>query len=512
LAARTVRGVTHDSRDVGPGDLYLGLPGRRVHGAAFDAEAAARGAVAMVSDRHSVRLPTITVTDPRARAGPIAALVYGYPSERLSVVGVTGTNGKTTTAYLIDHLLRASGRAVGRMTTVDTVVGQRVAPSTLTTPEAPDLQAALAGMVDDGCDSAVVEVSSHGLALGRVSGTRFAVGVFTNLGRDHYDFHGGPEAYLDCKASLFTADRCAGAVLNVDDPAGRRVAASATCPTTTISAAGSPDADWRVTHTELGWSYSQFKVASPDGEVSVTLPLPGVHNVHNALAALAAAYLQGVAVREVAEALADFPGVPGRLELVDVGQPFVAMVDFAHNPEGLSVALRTLRQAVKGRTIVVFGAPGDRDRGKRPLMREVAAAEADVVIVTTDDPYTEDPRAIIADIMAGADRVADGVDYLVEIDRAEAIARAVQLAGSGDGVLVAGRGHEMVQTVRAGNVALDDRLELRRALTATLAGHRTPRYPERSSHSRWGESASWSPVTCVTPSPDSAEHERRARL
>jgi UDP-N-acetylmuramoyl-L-alanyl-D-glutamate--2,6-diaminopimelate ligase len=468
-AATTVRGVTLDSHDVGPDDLYLGLPGRMVHGAAFAAEAAARGAVAMVSDRHSARLPTITVTDPRALAGPISALVYGYPSDRLAVVGVTGTNGKTTTAYLVDHLLRASGRAVGRVTTIDTVVGQRAQQSTLTTPEAPDLQAALAGMVDHGCDSAVVEVSSHGLALGRVSGTRFAVGVFTNLGRDHYDFHGGPEAYLSCKASLFTADRCAAAVVNVDDRAGRRVAATATCVTTTISAAGAPDADWRVTHTELESRYSHFKVASPVGEISATLPLPGVHNVHNALSALAAAHLEGVVVRDVAEALADFPGVPGRLEVIDVGQPFVAMVDFAHNPEGLRAALRTLRHEVKGRTIVVFGAPGDRDPGKRPLMREVAAAEADVVIVTTDDPYAEDPYLIVADIMAGAHRVADGVDYFVEMDRGEAIARAVQLADSGDGVLVAGRGHEDVQTVRAGSVPFDDRLELRRALTAALA-------------------------------------------
>jgi UDP-N-acetylmuramoyl-L-alanyl-D-glutamate--2,6-diaminopimelate ligase len=355
------------------------------------------------------------------------------------------------------------------VTTVDTVVGQRVQPSTLTTPEAPDLQAALAGMVDTGCDSAVVEVSSHGLALGRVSATRFAVGVFTNLGRDHYDFHGGPEAYLSCKASLFTADRCAAAAVNVDDRAGRQVASTATCVTATISAAGAPDADWRVTHTELGPRYSQFRVASPVGEISATLPLPGVHNIHNALTALAAAHQRGVEVREVAKALADFPGVPGRLELIDVGQPFVALVDFAHNPDGLRAALRTLRHEVKGRTIVVFGAPGDRDRGKRPLMREAAAAEADVLIVTTDDPYAEDPYGIVADIMAGAHRDADGVDYFVEIDRAKAIARAVQLACPGDGVLVAGRGHETLQSVRAGTVAFDDRLELRRALTAALS-------------------------------------------
>jgi UDP-N-acetylmuramoyl-L-alanyl-D-glutamate--2,6-diaminopimelate ligase len=422
----------------------------------------------MVSDRHSARLPTITVSNPRALAGPISSLVYGRPSERLDVVGVTGTNGKTTTSYLADHLLRATGRTVGRVTTIDTVVGQRVRSSTLTTPEAPDLQALLAGMVEEGCDSAVVEVSSHGLALGRVSGTRFAVGVFTNLGRDHYDFHGGPEAYLACKASLFSADRCAAAVINIDDPAGRHVAAATTGPATAVSAMGAPDADWRVTHAELGSGWSRFSVGSPVGEVSATLPLPGAHNVQNAVAALATADLLGVAVGEAAEALADFPGVPGRLEVIDVGQPFVAMVDFAHNPDGLRAALRCLRNLVKGRTILVFGAPGDRDRGKRPLMREVAATEADVVIVTTDDPYTEDPSAIVADIMAGASAGACRAEHVVELDRAEAIVRAVELARPGDGVLIAGRGHEMVQTVGARTVFFDDRLELRRALTATL--------------------------------------------
>jgi UDP-N-acetylmuramoyl-L-alanyl-D-glutamate--2,6-diaminopimelate ligase len=311
----------------------------------------------------------------------------------------------------------------------------------------------------------VVEVSSHGLALRRVSGTRFAVGVFTNLGRDHYDFHGGAEAYLACKASLFSADRCAAAVVNVDDPAGRRVAAAATGVTTTVSAMGAPGADWRVTRAELGSGWSRFRVGGPAGEVSATLPLPGVHNVHNAVAALAAAHLLGVAVGEAARALADFPGVPGRLELIDGGQSFVAMVDFAHNPDGLRAALRALRHQVKGRTIVVFGAPGDRDRGKRPLMREVAAAEADVVIVTTDDPYAEDPDAIVADIMAGAHPVA-GAEYIVEVDRSEAIARAVELAGPGDGVLVAGRGHETVQTIGGRRVSFDDRDELRRALMA----------------------------------------------
>ncbi|HWC38069.1 MAG TPA: UDP-N-acetylmuramoyl-L-alanyl-D-glutamate--2,6-diaminopimelate ligase [Acidimicrobiales bacterium] len=476
-AATTVTGVTHDARRVSPGDLYLGLGGRRFHGASFDGEAARRGAVAMVSDRFSPRLPTIAVTDPRAVAGTISSLVYGHPSRRLPVLGVTGTNGKTTTAYLLDHLLRAAGDRVGRITTVDTVVGEQVEPSTLTTPEAADLQATLAGMVDAGCDSAVVEVSSHGLALGRLEGTQFAVGVFTNLGRDHYDFHGGSEAYFMTKASLFTRGSCAAGVVNVDDPAGRRLAAMGGCATTTVSGEGAPDADWRVTRAEVNGASSRFTVVGPVGEISVDLPLSGAHNVHNAVAALAAAHLRGADVAEIADTLPEFPGVPGRLQLIDAGQPFAAMVDFAHNPDGLRVALRSLRAQVKGRMIVVFGAPGDRDRGKRPLMREVAAAEADVVIVTTDDPYGEVPEAIIGDIMAGADLGRDGVDYYVEADRADAIARAVQLASAGDGLLLAGRGHETVQTFGAVGVPFDDREELRRALLASSddAGRSPPR-------------------------------------
>lgn len=469
VASATVTGVTHDARRVSPGDLYLGLKGRRFHGATFDGEATRRGAVAMVSDQSSALLPTIAVADPRAVAGTISSLVYGHPSRCLPVLGVTGTNGKTTTAYLLDHLLKAAGHTVGRITTVDTVVGGQVETSTLTTPEAPDLQAALAGMVDAGCDSAVIEVSSHGLDLGRLEGTQFAVGVFTNLGRDHYDFHGGPDAYFTTKASLFTRGRCAAGVVNVDDPAGRRLALSAGCAMTSVSSEGAADADWRVTAADLHPGCSRFTVAGPVGEISAELPLSGAHNIQNAIAALAAAHLRGADVVDIVGALSEFPGVPGRLELIDAGQPFVAMVDFAHNPEGLRAALRSLRPQAKGRVIVVFGAPGDRDRGKRRLMREVAAAEADVVIVTTDDPYGEDPDAIISDIMAGADPAVDGVEYHLEVDRAEAIARAVQLASAGDGLLLAGRGHETIQMVGSLKVPFDDRLVLRQALSSSLA-------------------------------------------
>jgi UDP-N-acetylmuramoyl-L-alanyl-D-glutamate--2,6-diaminopimelate ligase len=295
------------------------------------------------------------------------------------------------------------------------------------------------------------------------------VGIFTNLGRDHYDFHGGREAYFSCKASLFSHDRCAAAVINIDDPAGRRLADIATCPVTTVSATGALPAHWRVTRTELDGGSSRFTISGPPGEISAYLPLPGAHNIDNAVSAMAAAHLRGADIGEAAAALADFSGTPGRLQMIDAGQSFVAMVDFAHNPDGLRAALGTLRRQVKRRVIVVFGAPGDRDRGKRPLMREAAAAESDVVIVTTDDPYSEDPDSIVDDIMAGADPCADEVEYIVEVDRREAIARAVRLATTGDGLLLAGRGHEIAQTVGDQVIPFDDRLELRRALTATLA-------------------------------------------
>jgi UDP-N-acetylmuramoyl-L-alanyl-D-glutamate--2,6-diaminopimelate ligase len=462
-----VTGVMHDSRRVRPGDLYLGLPGRRVHGARFAPEAARRGAAVLVSDHVHPALPTLAVADPRAAAGPLSSLVYGYPSEQLAVVGVTGTNGKTTTGFLVEHLLQSAGRQPGRVTTIDVGVSGRYAPSSHTTPEAPDLQAALACMVEHGCDSAVVEVSSHALALGRVEATRFAVGVFTNLSRDHLDFHGNVDRYLQCKATLFQDQRCEAAVINLDDPAGDRIAALASCPVTTVSARGRSDADWRVTDCRPGpWS-ARLAIAGPAGRFAVDIPMPGAHNSANTLVALAAADLLGVPVTATAGSLRHFPGVPGRLERIDAGQPFLAVVDFAHNPASLAATITALRSRVNGQIILVFGAPGDRDRGKRPLMR-AAAACADVVMVTTDDPYGEDPDAIIADVMAGASGVAEGAVPVVEPARGAAIRRAVAIARRGDAVVIAGRGHETVQTIGDVAVLFDDRVELRNAILSSL--------------------------------------------
>jgi UDP-N-acetylmuramoyl-L-alanyl-D-glutamate--2,6-diaminopimelate ligase len=429
----------------------------------------------MISDRPGSVLPTIVVPDPRAILGPLAAVLHGRPSEQMDVVGITGTNGKTTTAFLTQYLLDQAGSRAGRVTTIDMAWDGEVRPSVRTTPEAPDLQAALARMVKAGCRAAVIEVSSHGLALARVDGTRFAVGVFTNLGHDHYDFHSDRESYLACKASLFRRERCRIGVINIDDEAGRQIARTATCPVVTVSSLGSPDADWRVTAVDYGPDSTAVEVSGEVGSFEAIVPMAGRHNLDNALAAFAACHQLGIDVTTVADHLVGFPGVRGRLERLDAGQPFDAFVDFAHNPEGLMAVLAAARMRTRtrgdGRVIVVFGAPGDRDRSKRPLMREAAVAGADVAIVTTDDPYFEDPGAIIADVMRGEHEDGKGATVLVEPDRVLAIARAVDMAEEGDVVLVTGRGHETVQNLKGEEIPFDDREELWQALyVATAAG------------------------------------------
>ncbi len=467
------RRVSYDSRRVEPGDLFVALPGSHVHGGSFEAEAASRGAVAIISDRPGSILPSVVVPDPRAVLGPLAAVLNRRPSERMDVVGITGTNGKTTTAFLTQYLLEQSGSRAGRITTIDMAWDGEVHPSVRTTPEAPDLQSGLARMVKAGCGAAVVEVSSHGLALARVEGTRFAVGVFTNLGHDHYDFHSDREAYLACKASLFHRERCRVCVVNIDDNAGRQVAGMATCPVVTLSSRGSLDADWQVTAIEYRSDSTGVQVSSPAGLFEAVVPMAGHHNLENALAAFAACHQLGVDVSAVASQLTGFPGVPGRLERVDAGQPFDAFVDFAHNPEGLTAVLAAARMRTRtrgaGRVIVVFGAPGDRDRTKRPLMRKAAAFGADVAIVTTDDPYFEDPGMIIADVMHGAREDDTDTTFLVEPDRARAIRWAVDIAEEGDVILITGRGHETVQNLGREAIPFDDRKLLRQALCVAAA-------------------------------------------
>lgn len=404
----TLTGVTHDSRAVRPGDLYAGLPGENFHGAVFAGQAAAAGAVALLTDAAGAELatdsglPTLVVEDPRGRLGEIAAWVYGRPAEDLVMFGVTGTNGKTTTAYLLDGGLRAGGGTTGVIGTVETRIGEEVVPSVRTTPEATDVQALLASMLENGVTAAVMEVSSHALALGRVDGTVYDVALFTNLSQDHLDFHGSMEEYFATKADLFTPRRSRIGVIDVDDAYGRRLAALASVPVLTVSATGAPDADWRAENVDFGPDGSRFTVVGPDGhKADASVRLAGPFNVSNALLAIVALTAGGVSLADAVEGVGRTPGVPGRMERVDAGQPFLALVDFAHTPDAVQTLLEALRPVTTGTLTIVLGAGGDRDRAKRPLMAGAAARLADRVVLTSDNPRSEDPLAILDDMLAG---------------------------------------------------------------------------------------------------------------
>lgn len=470
-----VSGVTLDSRAVRAGDLYAALPGSRFHGSSFAGSAVGSGAVAVLTDPEGAQrlategptrpVPVLVVDRVRDRLGAVAALVYGHPAQRLTMLGITGTNGKTTTAFLVDGGLRAAGRVTGVVGTVETRVAGRALPSERTTPEAPDVQALLALMVERGCDVCVMEVSSHALALGRVDGTVFDVAGFTNLSHDHLDFHGTPQAYLAAKASLFQPDRSRRAVVVVDDDAGRQVAAGAGVPVTTVSALGSPDADWRATAVEhVAGGGSRFVALGPDGERwPVSVRLPGSFNVANALLALVMLRTVGVSGEDAVRGLA-LVAVPGRMEPVDAGQGFAAMVDYAHTPDAVARALEAARATTPGRLLVVLGCGGDRDQAKRPAMGRVAATGADLVVITDDNPRTEDPADIRAAVLDGARAAATSAELVEEGDRRAALRLAVQRARGGDTVLVLGKGHEQGQE-QAGTVRpFDDRVELRAAI------------------------------------------------
>ena len=467
-----VTGVTHDSTAVRPGDLLAALPGSRTHGARFAAAAAAAGAAAVLTDPAGAALagpsglPVLVAERPRALLGRLAALVYGDPTARMLVIGVTGTNGKTTTAYLVEEGLRAAGHVTGLVGTVETRIAGESVPSTRTTPEATDLQATFATMAERGVTAVAMEVSSHALALGRVDGTRFTAGAYTNLSRDHLDFHGDMEAYFAAKALLFDG-RCAHEVVTVDDPYGRRLVKPGTV---TVSAAGEP-ADWRAVDVAPDVSGSTgFRVLGPDGvDLTATVRMPGAFNVANGLLAVATlatvgvpplVAVQGVAVRTV----------PGRMERVDLGQGYVAVVDYAHTPDAVQRLLAALRPTVPGRLILVLGAGGDRDTEKRPLMGAAGAGGADVLIVTDDNPRSEDPAAIRAAVLAGARADRPGRAEVVEVgDRRAAVAEAVRRARPGDAVVVAGKGHEQGQEIGGVVHSFDDRVVLREALEG-LAG------------------------------------------
>jgi UDP-N-acetylmuramoyl-L-alanyl-D-glutamate--2,6-diaminopimelate ligase len=472
-----VTGVTHDSRQVRTGDLYAALPGEHAHGADFAVHAAQAGAAAILTDplgreRASLaRLPVLVVRDPRAVLGAVAADVYGHPARDLLMLGVTGTNGKTTTAYLLESGLRAAGHLTGLIGTVETRLGDEVVAAIRTTPEAPDLQALLAVMRERRVTAVAMEVSSHALALGRVDGTTYDVALFTNLSQDHLDFHFSLESYYQAKAQLFTEERCRAAVVNVDDSYGRRLASETRVPVTTYSCAPSAtsgsEADWRAEQVRQHPRGSTFTVVGPQGvHADAEVCLPGRFNVANALGAVAALVTAGLSLDDAILGVADCPGVPGRMEVIDVGQPYLAVVDYAHTPDAVETLLTTLREVTKGRLIAVLGAGGDRDRAKRPLMGEAAARLADVLVITDDNPRSEDPQAIVRAIVAGTQRVPGGARAEVHVmhDRAAAIGYAVRAAGPDDTVVVAGKGHETGQEVKGTVRPFDDRVVLRHAI------------------------------------------------
>jgi UDP-N-acetylmuramoyl-L-alanyl-D-glutamate--2,6-diaminopimelate ligase len=459
-----ISALAYSTAGVVPGALFFCVPGFRADGHDFAPEAVERGAVALVCERPlDLGVPEVLVDDVRAAMGPAAARFYGDPTAELRVIGITGTNGKTTTAFLVRHLLEEAGVRSGLLGTVKRVVGGVEEEVERTTPEAVDLQATFRRMLDAGDRACAMEVSSHALELGRASGIRFACRVFTNLTQDHLDFHPTMEDYFLAKRGLF--DGPGPAVVNLDDEYGRRLAAELEHP---VTFAVERDADYRARDVRFDLTGARFTCETPDGSIPLESPLPGLFNVQNVLAAVASARALDVPLEGIADALAGFGRVPGRFEPVDEGQDFGVLVDYAHTPDSLENVLRAARTIARGRLHVVFGAGGDRDTSKRPLMGAAARELADRVIVTSDNPRSEDPAAIVEQVLEGAGPGAES-----EVNRRRAIELAVESAEAGDVVVIAGKGHEQGQEFEGGRKEpFDDVTVAREALRARL-GART---------------------------------------
>ena len=477
-----VTGFTHDSRAVLPGDLYAAMAGATVHGAQFAAQAAQRGAVAVLTDREraaqaaATGLPVVVAPSVRPALGPIAARLYGDPAADLLMLGVTGTNGKTTVSYLIDGGLRAAGYLTGVIGTVETRIGGRIVKSSRTTPEAPDLQALLAVMREDGVGAVAMEVSSHALAYGRTAAIQYAVAAFTNLTQDHLDFHKDLEDYFEAKAQLFTAAYTRFSVINTDDAYGLRIAqrlTEADLPHWTYSPGGEASAHWRAERIEPAAEGSRFVLVGPDGvRHDASVQLPGGFNVANAMTAVITLIAAGVEPETAVAGVASVPGVPGRMQRIDAGQPYLAVVDYAHTPDAIDTLLAAVRPVTQGRVRIVVGCGGDRDRGKRPLMGAAAARGADEVILTNDNPRSEDPLVILEAAAVGArEAIAGGAASTVHVvpDRALAIAEAVAASRAGDAVVVAGKGHEQGQEIAGVVHPFDDAAVLRTAIERNRA-------------------------------------------
>jgi UDP-N-acetylmuramoyl-L-alanyl-D-glutamate--2,6-diaminopimelate ligase len=464
-----VSGITYRSAEARPGWLFFCVPGTRVDGHAYAAEAVGRGAVAVVAERRLDLDPSVTqvvVPSVREAMGPVAAAFHGHPADRLVMVGVTGTNGKTTTTYLLEEVFRAARLTPGVIGTTGIRVDGRPAGYDRTTPEAPDLHRLLAGMVEQGVGAVAMEVSSHGLDQHRAGGIRYGCAVFTNLSQDHLDYHGSLEEYFRAKSLLFTPAMAERAAINHDSPQGRSLLRG-DIPTMTYGL--DQGADLRGEDVEVGADGIRFRA----GGLEVQSRLRGAFNVHNCLAALAASRQVGIDDDAAVAGIAALAGVPGRMEPVDAGQPFLVVVDYAHTPDSLENVLLAARPlAGTHRVIAVFGCGGDRDRVKRPIMGEVATRLADLTVVTSDNPRSEDPRAIIAEIEPGARR--GGGRYVVEPDRRAAIRLALAEASPGDVVVVAGKGHERGQEFADRTIPFDDRVVARDELDELAGGFAEP--------------------------------------
>ena len=469
-----IASVTHDSRAVAAGDLFCCVPGSTADGHDHAPAAVAAGAAALLVERPlDLGGPEVQVASVRAALGPVAAAAWGRPSTKLAVLGVTGTNGKTTTTYLLEAIARAAGIRPGVIGTIGARIDGVPLPGERTTPEATELQPLLARMVEDGVGMAAIEVSSHALVMHRVDGTRFAAACFTNLSHDHLDFHAGLDEYFEAKALLFDPARTDAAAANLDDSHGAEIARRAEAAGLSVLGFGlenpAPSSRFPVVRAvglDAGPGGNRFELATPYGSAAVHSPLVGRFNASNALAAAATALVAGLDLESVAAGLSAPLVVPGRMERVDAGQPFAVLVDYAHTPDGLEQVLRAAGPLVSGssgRLVVVFGCGGDRDRAKRPAMGKAAAALADVLVVTSDNPRSEDPMAIIDEVVTG---IPANTRPVIEPDRRQAIRYALSGRAAGDVVVVAGKGHEQGQTSGGVTVPFDDRVVANEELAA----------------------------------------------
>ena len=457
--------LAYDARLVEHGSLFFCVPGTQSDGHDFASEALGRGAVALVVERPlEVEVPQLVVESARHAMAPAADLFFGSPTQELAVCGITGTNGKTTTSFLLYEILAEAGMRPGLLGTVESRVGGQSRPVVRTTPEAIDLQRTFREMVEAGNASCVMEVSSHAIEMRRVDDVRFAVHVFTNLSQDHLDFHGTMEKYFAVKRRLFFLGPEVPAAINIDNPYGRRLAADlrAVGRETVVTFGVSADADLRAEGLELDAERTRMRV---DG-LALESPLRGSFNTENVLAAVAVARLLGVRDEAIVSGVAALGGVPGRFQTIDEGQPFAVIVDYAHTPDALARVLEAARELCAGRVLCVFGCGGDRDRDKRPQMGAIAAKLSDIVVVTSDNPRSEDPGAIVAEILSGIE-----VEVEVELDRREAIRRTLEIAEPGDVVIVAGKGHEQGQEIAGRKLPFDDR-EVARSFLREEGGSR----------------------------------------